>query len=415
MIIPNKKFSVDTIWLFIGQFFLVFSSFFLNIIVTNYFGVEKLGIYNQALGIYQIIVVVYSIGINNSIIFHIKKESSFSEQSKVFTSNFVISAVASILLSSITYLITKNFPYLYSSIELARVMLPIIPAIPLFILSKNFMALNTSLRNHKSFALIRSARWVLLIVFTWVFSSLFNDFDLIFIVPFLGEFLILIYCIVINRSKLEFDFRTNEIFSYLKFGISSNASEIFSTLSAKGDLLILGYVLSDLQMGQYSFLIFFAKSLLVFPGILQQNVNPIIKDYFHLNKVHDLISIFKRIKIINFIVLILQIILICIIYPIVIKYIEGYNDTYLLLIFALFSIFPLATISWGGAILVMTGKLKANLVRTLAIVLFSMLSLFFLSIYFSLYGAIFSIFLTSCLSAYLLNSYSSKVLKVQLI
>lgn len=411
-----KKFSIDTLWLSLAQISLILSGLILNIIITKYFSVSLLGVYNQVLGIYSILGVVFSLGINNSIIYQLSLTNGEKKNAEIFSSNIFISIICSILLTVVCWLITIKLPFIFSSTQVANNMLLIYPAIILFIINKNFMSLLTAFRYQKQYSIIRTFRWLLIVMITLLFSLIYKNSNLIFAAPLITEAIIFIFMLILYNKYILFNFKLDNLKTNLMFAFKSYISEVFSIVSSKADLVILGYVLVANQVGEFSFLIYFAKSILIFPGILQQNLNPIVRDYYYQKRLIELIPKLKKVKIINLITISVQSIFICLFYYILVKYyLFEYFDTFNYLLLAVISVFPLAMISWGGGILVMTNHLKQNFYRTLIIMIVSGISLLLLSNVFGIYGAILSIFITSVISVILLNEFSKSRLSIRLL
>ena len=71
-------------------------------------------------------------------------------------------------------------------------------------------------------------------------------------------------------------------------------------------------------------------------------------------------------------------------------------------------ILPLAFYAWSGSLLIMTGKLKENSIRTLIILIFNLVVICILTKYFGLNGSVISVGLTSLFGTILLNKFIGK-------
>jgi O-antigen/teichoic acid export membrane protein len=260
-------------------------------------------------------------------------------------------------------------------------------AVPLFNINKNFMALQTAQREQKAFAIYRSLRWLLIIGFI-IIASLLQWEEGIYYSFLLVEFILFLVLLWKSRKYLNLSFDRSLFAHHLSFGSKSFIAELFSVLTSRLDIIILGYMLTQYETGVFSFYIFFVKSLLIFPGILQQNINPIIAKNWREKTIDLLENKLKKLRKINAIVILAQFVFILVFYSgYTILFKPKYSQSLLFLFINGLSLLPFAYIAWGGAALVMTGQLKANIIRTLIILMFSVMTLLILTSFYGLYGA----------------------------
>jgi O-antigen/teichoic acid export membrane protein len=202
----------------------------------------------------------------------------------------------------------------------------------------------------------------------------------------------------------------------ISFGIGSFISEITSTFNSSIDIILVAYFLSDQEAGQYSFIAFFVRTLYVFPGILMQNISPIISYHWTKKAITELNIKLHKLRSINMIVLSLQFLMLLVFYKIVILRIkEGFETTYAAFIIAMMGTFLFAQISWGGSILVMTEKLKANFYRTFIVLILNVIVCTLFSYAFGFIGSVTAISANALLSFLLLKTFVYRKTGVKLI
>jgi O-antigen/teichoic acid export membrane protein len=198
--------------------------------------------------------------------------------------------------------------------------------------------------------------------------------------------------------------------------LKSFFAEAFSILNDKLDLIIIGYLISSTDVGVYSFLIFFAKSLYIFPGILQQNINPLIGKYWKDKKMVELNKLLRKIRKGNLYVVLFQAVILVIFYKVLIDYFMiEFNDSFGFLLIAIIGVIPMALITWGGSILVMTNRLKANIQRTILILVFSVLSIVILTFNFGLHGAVWALVLNGVFGFSLLVGFVKRETGIRMV
>jgi len=198
--------------------------------------------------------------------------------------------------------------------------------------------------------------------------------------------------------------------------MGSYVSEITSTFNSSIDIILVAYFLTEQEAGQYSFIAFFVKTLYVFPGILMQNISPIISNHWIKQTISELNSKLKNIRQINLLVLSLQFIVLLVFYKIVItSFKDGFEDTFRSFVIAMIGTFLFAQISWGGSILIMTHKLKANFYRTLIVLILNITVCTLFTYILGLTGGMIAISLNALLSFLLLKNFVYRKTGVRLI
>jgi O-antigen/teichoic acid export membrane protein len=130
--------------------------------------------------------------------------------------------------------------------------------------------------------------------------------------------------------------------------------------------------LTNAETGIYSFIVYFAKTLYIFPGIMMQNFSPIVSKTWATGKLDELKSRMYSIRRINRMVVSLQLIALLIVYPIVTLFIKKeFNSTYSLFLISIAGAYIFSLISWSGSMLIMTNKLNENILRTAFIIIAS--------------------------------------------
>jgi O-antigen/teichoic acid export membrane protein len=416
----KSKFTLDTFWLIGAQLILILSGLIINLIIAGSFGATELGIFNQTLGYYAVLASIFSLGLNNTLI---KKISSINEEQLderkeaiLLSTNLFLTTIISCIFTLIIIYLAKNQAALFSSDALAEALIIPFYSLPFYNLNKNFMAYFTGKRRQKDFSLIRTLRWTLIITYIIGALLLKQSLNQILYCFLFAESILLVYCLIKTRNILSFNIKWSEAIDNLAFGLKSFTSELFAVFNNKFDLLILGYFLSNYEMGIYSFFIFFAKSLYIFPGILQQNLNPIISKLWDENKIEELQQKVNQIRKINSIIILAQSAMIGMIYYVLILFFkQDFKDSYPYLVVSLVGIIPSALVYWSGSMLIMAGKLKENINRTFLIMALSVSATFILSYLYGLWGATLAVCAASMIAFFILKIYVRKSLDIKII
>jgi O-antigen/teichoic acid export membrane protein len=410
----KSRFSRDTVWLIGAQAVLMISGFGVNLIIGKIQGADALGVFSQALAFYTILSTFFALGLNNTITKKIAEgKRSTEETQSILTSNLIITACFSGLFSFIVSTIAMKRPDFFSSPELAAVVHIPMLALPFFNINKNFGAYFSGLRLQKRFAQQRILRWIIIILFVCgsVFTQRPAEHTLwCFLAAELTVFLLNLFQL---RGRVKLRIRRSTIVDNLKFGMKTYVAELISVLNASLDVILIGYFLTNAETGIYSFIVYFAKTLYIFPGIMMQNFSPIVSKTWASGKLDELKSRMYSIRRMNRIVVSLQLIALLIVYPIVTLFIkQEFSNTYSLFLISIVGAYVFSLISWSGSMLIMTNKLNENIARTLFIILMSASSTVVAAKFLGLHGACLAYGINGLISFWATKQFIKKSLQI---
>ncbi len=402
----QSKFSKDTIWLMLAQGLTLLSGFFITIHISLHYGIQELGYFHQSLAFYMILMTLFGFGLNNTLIKKTAVQSSkLIDEARYLATTLSVTFVINLSLSSICLLFLNLNEGLLSSPELTQLVKINLLALPFFGLNKNFGAYYSGQRNQRKVAVIRSVRWILLAGSVLLCSILNYPLEVLMYAFLITETILLSYNLLSNSTIFKFRPSLKLAKEVVLFGLGSYISEITSIVNASADVIIIGYLLSAEDAGNYSFIIYFVKTIYIFPGILMQNVSPIISNHWARNSIPELNKKLSELRNINSTILTVQLIGLTMLFIVLNLWFR--NNTIVILPFCISIIgsYFFALISWGGSILIMTGKLRANFYRTLLVLVISILSIFLFTSLFGFIGSAIAISLNGIASFFLLRTF----------
>lgn len=413
----SGKFKTDTIWLLMGQVALMLGGFGINLIVGIKQGSSSLGVFNQSVAYYSILATIIALGLNNTMVKKISEVTSDRVlESHILTSTLVITATVSVTLSLVFAGVSVYCPFLFSSSELAGSAIITFYALPLFNLNKNFMAYYAGKREQRKNATNKIIRWSLLFIYIVLASYFTTNVRPLLYSFFVVELIIFIVNVSTNWKEFNFNFNFDFARRNFLFGIKTFVAEIISVFYEYIDLILIGYFLSNSEVGIYSFLILFVKTLYIFPGIIQQNINPIISKLWKGQQIEELAERLGKVRRVNFIVVSAQVIIVLIFYKLVILFVkQEFRDSYFYFLLALPGVFLFSLIAWGGAILVMTNKIAENNYRTIVTIVLSVSSTLIMTYYFRLTGACLAVSINAMVSFFVTRGFVNRILHIKMI
>ena len=365
------------------------SGFGVNLIVGKIQGADALGVFSQALAFYTILSTFFALGLNNTITKKIAEgQRSAEETQSILTTNLIITACFSGLFSAIVSTVAMRRPDFFSSPELAAVVHIPMLALPFFNINKNFGAYFSGLRLQKRFAQQRILRWTIIILFVsvTVYTKRPSEDTLwCFLAAELTVFLLNLFQL---RGRVKLRISRSTIADNLKFGMKTYVAELISVLNASLDVILIGYFLTNAETGIYSFIVYFAKTLYIFPGIMMQNFSPIVSKTWATGKKEELLIKMHSIKKTNRWVVSVQLVVLLLAYPLITLFVKKeFSGTFGLFAITAFGAFIFSLIAWSGSMLIMTNKLNKNIQRVGLIITFSALSTILLTSFYGLQGA----------------------------
>ncbi|MDZ7821466.1 MAG: oligosaccharide flippase family protein [Candidatus Marinimicrobia bacterium] len=388
----QQKFVKDTSWTFIATLIVGFSGLILQTLVANNHAATGLGIYSQVLAIYTLFTLLAGFGIELSTIKHTAefKDDHQNLIASFSTSQLILLFFSTIIATSL-YLISTNFPNVFSSEEVARGIKYVCPGIVFFILNRNSNSLLTGLRKMNIYAISRSLRWLMILIFSLIIILFIDDkINYLLIVYSLSEFLLFIILAVINNKYYRIHISKNWLRVHLRYGSKSILARLASDFNHKLGILIVGYFIGNAAAGIFSFMVIFGQAILIFSSSVQKNFNPFFAHHFAKNRVEHIKSSINKLLKFTLASAIPLYIISNIGYIIYVKTFLSYDFHNTIYMFGILTIGIIVsfTMSWTATMLSMAGLLNQNLIRIITGSMFYLLMLSILTKLLQTQGAI---------------------------
>ncbi len=414
------KFVQDSAYIFVSYVILAVSGIIANILIGNTYGAEGLGVFNQTVALYMIFGLIAVFGLNTSVVKYVAQYNKETDiQKEIFTSASLLTTGISIILTLILSLLAACFPSLYFNIDVTRSLTIIVLSLPFFSQNKIFMALLNALRHMKTYAIIQSTRWILIISF--ILISIFLKKSVYFLsYSFLfSELVIFIYFSVFYSKYFSLRYRRTSWYrTHWIFGSKSVLLGFLSETNNRIDIFFISFFLSNYYVGIYSFAAEIAKGFLNIASVIQLNVNPIVSDLWVKKDLETLKKYTLNISKMMFIIICPLLIVAALVYPFFVNlfmsnkaYLESIPVFYILLA----GISLPAIYYFAGAYLTMANFLNTSLKNLIIILIYNALSCFLFLHIFGFYGAAISTSTTYILYVILIQYYVKKKMGITLI
>lgn len=405
------NFSKGVIFNFISTVILGVSGIILNTIIGNHYGPTGLGIFNQSLAIYTITSLFAVLGLQISVV---KYTAEFKDDqlslNSLISSSILIIFPFSILLTAILISISFIFPNIYFNNEVTISTRYILFGIPLFVLNKIYAALLNGKRDMRIYAINQSIRWVLILIL--ILTALFFNLGIEYSVLsfFITEVFLLIWMVIYTKKYFSFVFEYNRLWliKHFEFGSKTLLLSMLGEVNNKADIFLIGFFLSSYYVGIYSFASTIVNGLLMFSGVVQLNINPIISNLWAKGEKEQILIYSSKVAKATAIIIIPLILISAIAYPVFINlfmheasYLESIPVFYILLA----GIILPGIYYFTGAYFAMANLLNVNLVTASIKVAFNIIAAIVLINIFGFWGAAMSTSLTYIVGLNLSNYF----------
>jgi O-antigen/teichoic acid export membrane protein len=280
MALQKSKFSIDSLFnLFsVGAGGVLY--ILINTIILQHYGEETLGIFNLCYAIYIVLSQVAVFGIHLSVQMYVP--SFFREREKVnavMTSALLLSLLISVIVVALSYPFTATAADFFDSKAIDAGLYYCLWGIIFFSINKVLLAYLNGVRKMKSFALFTFLRFLFMISVLCILIFFYDDPSLITLVFSLSELALFLILLVytlryfhIKWDGFAFQFTKNHFI----FGKSAFIGNLLLDINTRVDVIMLGYLATDRDVGIYSFVLAISEGILQIPVVFRNNVNPII-------------------------------------------------------------------------------------------------------------------------------------------
>jgi len=275
----RNKFNVDLLWNVCSFGSIAIIGLLINSLIIKKAGTEYLGVFNVNYSIYLILSQLAIFGFHLSVQRNVPVLKDVKEKSNVLLSALFLSVLTSVPLIFLCYAF-KEIPG--SVMDMQGVVIGFVYCVPgllFFSFNKIFLAFINGERKMKEFALFQLLRFVFLIIFVFMLIRLeFDKNGLIFSIS-LTEASLFLLLLGFNRKALGFFniayFKTH-LNNNWQFGKRSFIGNFLFDANTKIDIMTIGYFLTGLEAGVYSFSSYIFEGFSLLPIVLRNNINPIL-------------------------------------------------------------------------------------------------------------------------------------------
>jgi O-antigen/teichoic acid export membrane protein len=316
-----RKFSQDYAWILGGSIVMATSAVLINILIGNVYGPAKLGILNQALALYSVFSLLTTFGMQNSVLKYTAETDDANEIDQVISSALLIVMSVSLPMTLMTILVLNYLLPISNSLSQCATYLLV--GLPLFSLNKVIFGVLSGRREFKACSLGQTARWALILFYIGVAAlSRCTLSKIVIIFPITEALLAFVLIIYIKKRWLKsFQLSKASLQQQMRFGFKSFLTGVITDLNQKLDILIIGYFLSNYDVGIYSLASSIVKGLLIIPAALQQNFNPVVSRLWIQNDIALIKTYIRKLFLVMLVTMGFIVVIFSIGYPVLVYFI----------------------------------------------------------------------------------------------
>lgn len=292
----KSKVNIDLVLNFLSLGVVAACGILFNVFISILYDAEALGIINQVFALYIVFAQLGTFGLQFSVQKYISSSRGRQEQLEILNASFFSSIIFAIVASFTFYFLAQTVSDIQESSDLYQSIRYASIGLFFYCLNKVILGCMNGLRHMGIFSLLQSIRSLCLILFLFVlymYGCGKNSLSLVFTYAELTVFCFGLYFLISNRLLKISLVSFKEIKRQVIFGIQGMLSGILIEFNSRVDILMLGYFMSDKQVGVYSIASTIAEGFLLVLVVFRNNFNPLLAKLYSRNKLNSL-SCFVR-------------------------------------------------------------------------------------------------------------------------
>lgn len=293
----SRRLKIDLLANYASLAILASSGLIMNLVIVRVLGDAALGTFNQVLAIYTIGSQLAVGGVHYSVLRAIAQASEDRERSTVVSAGVGLSLAIGLLTGAICVATRHWWAEILGSPGVAEGLLYTGPALVLISLNKTLLGAINGLQRMRLYALLQSVRYVSLVavIAVMAFRGVApGQLALSFVISEALVFVLAAFSLRRFFGLLRHHDGKDWVRSHFNFGAKGLLSGVFIELNTRVDVLMLGFFLSDADVGRYSFAAIFAEGLNQVLIVVRNNMNPMLAQMLKKDDRHGLVALVRR-------------------------------------------------------------------------------------------------------------------------
>lgn len=279
----TKKFTIDIVWSLFGLISTIVITFLLRVILARWLGPSSFGLFTMVFIIQGLASLVATLGIPIALTkYSAEYKDNTNKLHQVFSCALICSISLGLVTAILLYALSDLLAAIFDMPGLASLLKFFVLALPFIAFVETLLGLFNGLREMKVYAYILIVRSSLLILLSLALVALgFGVEGAVF-----GIVLSAVTCSILGiifSSKylyLTFDLLLDNAKKLVLFGSQLFSANAVNLLANQAGILLLGYFLTDTEVGFYSVAVSISMVLTVIPFAIQKITYPATSEYW---------------------------------------------------------------------------------------------------------------------------------------
>jgi len=293
-----KRFITHTGWAFASLAVAAIVQFIVRIFLARYYGAGDLGLYTLAFTAYSFGLIFSGFGIGSGLLKYVAEAGeNLPRIHLIVISGITTSFLSGCIMGLILYFASPYIStYFFKMPELTVLFQIVSFAFPFIALEKAVLGFLNGIRRMRLFAFINIIQYFMVVILTFIFALKGYDIKyaimaLIFPVVLMS----LLSLFYVRKSLLRFQIAecTPVVKMLLVFGFYAVLTRSMSTIMTYTDSTMLGYFLTDVDVGVYAVAVVLMQAVRLPPQAIQTITAPMIALYWgknEIDKIGDLVD-----------------------------------------------------------------------------------------------------------------------------
>ena len=298
----DRKFNQDLIWNYMATVVMAVSGVLLNLVVVGVYGAAGLGVFSQVYAVYAITSQFATGGLHYSALKHVAEYMSGNrvdpgERAKAAWSAVAMAALLGLAVALAGVAAAPLIGRVMGSEAVGRGLRLAAPGLLFLALNKVLLGVLNGMRRMRAFALGQSLRYMLIIVLVGAAAALELPVHCLGAAFTVAEaaLLLLVGAMVVHWVRPRWGSLSGAwLVRHAAFGLKGFLSPLIIEMNARVDVAMLGFFLSDREVGVYSFAAMVAEGFYNLLVVVRNNVNPLLVPLVMARRTDEIRAMFRR-------------------------------------------------------------------------------------------------------------------------
>lgn len=265
-----------------------------NIFIASKYGSSILGNFNHQMAYYIVLSQLCVMGIHSAILKYIPQADSEIDMRDIVSSALFICVLNAIVVSLIIVIFISTLAF-FDIISNSYSEIVILAQLSALFFSINKVGLSVFNARNKmgTYAFFNALRFVVVFMLSLLIT---NKKNILYILPISEVMLLIVVCLKLWKNSYLGTISIDKIKKLYTFGFKIMGSYLAIEINTRVDVMIIGLICMDSNVGIYSFALLFAEVCIQVLVVIRNNLVPIISKSFKTNDTCILLRDYYKLK-----------------------------------------------------------------------------------------------------------------------